>query len=260
MNNCPIISCLVKKAPLMPITRAAVALAIGYGVTLTAVPLVSYAEAVPWPLEKPAAATKPVVKKLDPVYLAKTTPQGVELHNPAQQMVASFNNLGVSMQMGKDSLGFELQAFGHGTNSDQLVRVAPIAPVATAETVNYNHPGMTVWYKNSAVGIEQGFTLDKPPTGQGTGPLSLAVRLSGTLAPRAHVDNKGMALTFTDSIVSYVGLMALDADGKKVPAKLALSGDTLLISVDDADARYPLTIDPMVQKTELSASDGVAQD
>ncbi len=39
-----------------------------------------------------------------------------------------------------------------------------------------------------------------------------------------------------------------------------LDGTTLLVRVDDAGARYPLTIDPLIEQAKLTASDGAAGD
>ncbi|MGH3083070.1 MAG: FG-GAP repeat protein [Gaiellaceae bacterium] len=58
----------------------------------------------------------------------------------------------------------------------------------------------------------------------------------------------------------YRGLLATDALGRELPAWLELEGGTLLVRVDDAGARYPLTIDPFLEQAKLTASDGAADE
>ena len=58
----------------------------------------------------------------------------------------------------------------------------------------------------------------------------------------------------------YTGLAATDAAGRRLPASLFLSpGGSLRISVDARGARYPLTVDPMIQQlATLTNSDASA--
>jgi hypothetical protein len=78
------------------------------------------------------------------------------------------------------------------------------------------------------------------------------------------LDADGTALTLRgrDGLASLrlAGLVAYDAAGRALPARFALSGDELLLQVDDSGAQYPLVVDPFVQQQELTASDGAAGD
>ena len=51
-----------------------------------------------------------------------------------------------------------------------------------------------------------------------------------------------------------------DAGGKDVPARFEQHGDLLRLLVEEADARYPLTIDPIAQQAYLKASNTEAVD
>ena len=54
----------------------------------------------------------------------------------------------------------------------------------------------------------------------------------------------------------YGGLQARDAAGRRLPATLSLRRGRLVIAVDDRGARYPVTIDPLVQQgAKLTPSD-----
>lgn len=44
------------------------------------------------------------------------------------------------------------------------------------------------------------------------------------------------------------GLVAVDRAGRRLPARLQLRGRTLVVSVDDRRARYPVQIDPLIQQ------------
>ena len=112
------------------------------------------------------------------------------------------------------------------------------APIKRANRVSYRRGSLTEWYANGPLGLEQGFTLNAPPAGARTGPLSLALSLSGSLQPSLGRDAR--SLGFAGSNLRYTGLVAFDARGHKLPARLELRGQTLLISVDDAARATPL--------------------
>jgi hypothetical protein len=120
---------------------------------------------------------------------------------------------------------------------------------------------LTEWYVNGPLGIEQGFSIAERPAQAHGLPLTIALALSGDLAP--VLENDGQALTLRNSrgaALKYSGLTAQDADGKDLHAWLELQDDQLLLRIDDAGVRYPIVIDPWIQLAELSASDGAAND
>ncbi|MCG3129013.1 MAG: hypothetical protein CHACPFDD_03909 [Phycisphaerae bacterium] len=128
---------------------------------------------------------------------------------------------------------------------------------------------------------------DRAPSGR------LEVRLAVRGGLRPHVSGDGRGVTFVDdngaAVVNYNGLTVIDADGKSLPAwfegdgQAALtngrdaqsthangrdarttqdveSAQLLRIVVDDADAVYPLTVDPIAQQAYLKASNTEAYD
>jgi hypothetical protein len=60
--------------------------------------------------------------------------------------------------------------------------------------------------------------------------------------------------------LAYRGLVATDARGRRLPAWLELRGRQLLLHAQTTGARYPLTVDPVIQQARLTASDGAAND
>ena len=115
---------------------------------------------------------------------------------------------------------------------------------------------------NGPLGLEQGFTLRARPGKPSSKPLTLALTLSGTLRVSLAPGAKALDLTLggRPAPVRYRGLAAWDADGRALPARLALRDGTLLVRVEDAGARYPLTIDPTFEQAKLTASDGAEFD
>ena len=112
---------------------------------------------------------------------------------------------------------------------------------------HYTHAGLTEWYANGPLGLEQGFTVFKPaPTRLGS--LVLTLRIGGSLVPK----QVGSQILFrTDSGATnlrYGALEAVDATGRRLPAHLQLRDGTVQLRVATHDVRYPLRIDPFVQQ------------
>jgi hypothetical protein len=177
-------------------------------------------------------------------YRVTRTTHGLTAFSPGQRVHAQFSRSGVVVDSHGGEVGMRLGAVGYG---ERRTSVAAVAPTATANRVNYAHPGITEWYANGPLGLEQGFTVLRPPAGRQTGPLTLSIAISGAarapLAPDAQSVLLGHGLR-------YGGLGATDARGRMLPSKLAVRGGLLLLSVDIRSARYPLRIDPFIQKGE----------
>ncbi|MEO8436143.1 MAG: hypothetical protein ABI596_14675, partial [Pyrinomonadaceae bacterium] len=113
---------------------------------------------------------------------------------------------------------------------------------------------ITEWYENRGEGIEQGFTIEARPERNedvpATEPLRLVVALAGSL--RARVDETGQTAELFDErgegVASYSKLVAVDVDGKQLVARMETNatGDEIALVVEDADAHYPIVIDPIV--------------
>ena len=107
------------------------------------------------------------------------------------------------------------------------------------------------WYANTERGLEQGFTLARPPARGRRIALDLAY--TGTLVPRVSSD--GQAVEFADPrtgrpLLHFASLHAFDAEGRSLPShfqaldRRGVHG--LRILVDDLDAAYPITVDPLL--------------
>lgn len=179
---------------------------------------------------------------------------GVELTSPLFEQQSLFTTWSWDLQ---------LTAYGY---SDSIQTLSTAPDISTNDNTLIYHWGNTLqeWYRNDANGLEQGFTLTAPPPGRTKGqPLHIDMVLTGNLIPML-LDNQ--AILFTDAhnqpILRYDKLVVTDAAGAHIPAHLELLedkiGTTIRIVVDDAQATYPLVVDPLIttQVTELQPVNG----
>lgn len=114
--------------------------------------------------------------------------------------------------------------------------------------VIYRGAEMDVQYQHGADGLRQNFIVHRRI--EGSTSLRVMLRLVGDLVPRQVSANE---LTFHAGNgvprFRYRDLKVWDADGRPLDARMELTeedgGDVLIIVVDDRDARYPVTIDPI---------------
>ena len=208
----------------------------------------------------PAAARGAVSRTLgsdDARYSVARAPIGLTAHNPEQRLSGRFTAAGVRIGSGTGWLGLRLAGYGRG---GLLAPVDPVLPHAHGNVVVYPRGSLQESYANGPLGLEQAFTLTAPPKPRLAGALTLSLSLSGNL--RSSLARSSDAVSFTGSGVSltYRGLIATDAGGRRLPASIGLAAGRLLLRVDDRGARYPVTVDPFVQQAELTASDAAAGD
>jgi hypothetical protein len=135
--------------------------------------------------------------------------------------------------------------------------------VADGNRIEYRRGDLIEWYINDGRGLEQGFTIAAPPGKQGNDPLLVELGLTGSLLASAGKD--GDAVLFEnargETVLRYSGLLAWDARGRDLPARMAVSDGWLTIEVDDRAAVYPVTIDPVLtEEAKLTAGDAAAMD
>jgi hypothetical protein len=176
--------------------------------------------------------------------------EGFRARNPGQSWTARFDGRGVTTRPdhGGWTWGLELASYGF---AGALRSVSlPAQTCAQGERVEYDWDStLTEWYVNEARGLEHGYTVHERPQG-GEGELMFTLRVRGELEARVGTDGRGVR--FIDDTgelaLTYSGLVALDALGKQLPARLARVEHGLALLVDERDARYPLTIDPIAQQ------------
>jgi len=188
-------------------------------------------------------------------YEARPNPRGLQAPNRANGIRTYFQPDGVSVRVrgGLDApqlLDLSLDGVGRVngvSRGDRLAKVTPGALTHEGARVEIHRPGLTEWYLNSPAGLEQGFTVEKRPEGDGA--LVLELRFANATATaigagelRFHAAN-GRSLRFGE-------LHAEDARGRALEARFALPGaERLRLVVADANATYPVTVDPVLGDT-----------
>lgn len=188
--------------------------------------------------------------------------------NAEQQFAVAFEALHIALQpRGQEatldsSLEMRLAAYGYDS---------ALQPMAAAERfqegnrLEYRRPGLTEWYVNGPLGLEQGFTLENPPSEKaGHEPLILELALTEG-ADFTQINAASVLLTTPNRLATfrYGHLYVMDALGQSLPAQLRLptaNPSRLQIIVDDRNAVYPITVDPLIQQGPFTASDGAAGD
>ncbi len=188
----------------------------------------------------------------EPVYHFQDAPGGFRSKNPIQHLGIGVARTGVLLRARSLELGLSLRAVGYGSS---LSAVSTVRPSASSNRVAYAHAGISEWYVNGPLGLEQGFTLTHPPLQGAGGPLTLAIAVSGNA--RASLAADGQSAQFTGphgGSLRYGGLSVRDASGRVLHSWLALDGRELLLRVDARGARFPLRVDPVVQGPEAKLS------
>jgi IPT/TIG domain/FG-GAP repeat len=183
----------------------------------------------------------------DPAYRMRGSGGTVYASNPAQGMRLRFERSGVLLDSHGVHLGLSLRAVGYG---DALHALGHATPSAESNRVAYGYPGIQLWYANAPAGLEQGFTVSRRLAGRSTGPLTLAMTLSG--GARASAASTGHSITISGERgrpLRYGALEATDARGRHLHSWLHLDGRAVTLGVDVRGARYPIRVDPLIQQT-----------
>ncbi len=169
-------------------------------------------------------------------------------------LATTFDRSGPRVRARTGSLALRLAGVGRrGT-----LRTFPeVEPVVAHDSIVYRRSGLSEWYLNGRLGLEQGFTLSRRPAGRGD--LLVAVEAAGTLVPRLVDQRVVFASRGRKSVLSYSGLAARDAGGRSLPATLRLVGRRLELRVDDRRARYPVVIDPLIRRGVAQAGTAVVE-
>ncbi len=190
------------------------------------------------------------------------TQAGFRAHNSGQRWDVNFNENGGTLAPSNGSWSWGLQLESYGFAGAMRHRPNTGCAIGTGNKVTYDWGlGLEEWFVNDARGLEHGFTLASRPQG-GSGPLIVEMHVLGKLRP--EVLSGGRGVRFLDEqgamILTYNGLLVLDAKGDKFPAILQVEESTLRILVDEGDAEYPLVIDPIAQQAYLKASNTESSD
>ncbi|WP_165073424.1 beta strand repeat-containing protein [Paludisphaera rhizosphaerae] len=186
---------------------------------------------------------------------------GYSLSNGANSYTAYVDAGGFQVAGAGSSWSLDVVGIGYGDNQTSL---GAATTVASSNRVEYDYGAISQWFVNGPLGLQQGFTLDaRPAGGASSGLLTIDLALGGDYKAAASSDGTSVTLASADgsSSMVYGGLIAYDATGATVPARMVVTTSTdgrqeVSIVVDDAKAQYPLTIDPFVQQSKVNPSVG----
>jgi hypothetical protein len=181
-------------------------------------------------------------------YRASSNEHGLQAPNRAHNLRTYFEPTGIRVHdrtaVGSpELLALNLVGVGRG---EPLARVGPGQVSSDGPRVEIRRPGLVEWYVNRASGLEQGFTIEQRPEGEG--PLVLELSVAGR-----NAESNGDAVVFrsaTGRPLHYGGLVAMDASGRSLMAQLEVPAiDRVRLRVEESGAKYPLTIDPTLTAT-----------
>ena len=184
----------------------------------------------------------------------------LQAKNPAQQITSQFGNKGVKFCVDGACWQLSLLSYGYGSTVQAVQGISPTR--ANSNRVEYRRGMLTEWYVNGPAGLEQGFTLAQTPGKTCGQPLSIALAISGAFETVIHQKQSELQLRGRrgGSVIRYGGLSATDATGRELPAWMELHASHLVLKVEDAGAHYPVVVDPLIRKAELTASYGTTTD
>jgi hypothetical protein len=180
----------------------------------------------------------------DPAYRVRLGSDGaLDAMSTPQRLAASFDSAGVTLRSGSIKAGLRLAATGYG---ESLRPLGGVVPSSLANRVSYARDGLTEWYANGPFGIEQGFTVDRGPALGKSTSLALSLAVSGDV--RAVSDGgRGVVLRASRrEAIRYGAISASDSAGRELPSRIVVRHGTLLLRVDTAHARFPVTVDPLI--------------
>jgi hypothetical protein len=130
--------------------------------------------------------------------------------------------------------------------------------VVSGNRIEYRRGDVVEWYVNDEKGLEQGFTLAGPPEEneeETQKEIVLEMSVAGDLKGRMSKD--GRTVTFATfegkEVINYGGLIAKDAAGRELGSRILLSEDRIILEINTAGIRYPVTIDPVITSTPATA-------
>ncbi|MCC6846494.1 MAG: FG-GAP-like repeat-containing protein [Bacteroidetes bacterium] len=111
-------------------------------------------------------------------------------------------------------------------------------------TLKTEFPAFSIEYVNTSEGMRQNFIVNSRP--EGNSPLAVRLMVESPFA--SEITDNGNSVLFrngTTPVLEYKDLKVWDADGARLDASMQLAHNSITITVDDRNAKYPVTIDPL---------------
>ncbi len=193
-------------------------------------------------------------------YYIKAVNMGSLLENKAQDFTVQLHDdAGLDIRHQGHHIRMRLVYFGYDRDAQQL---PPAHPQYSANQITFDHGRVKQWFINGPMGLQQGFTIGKRSKYMTARNFTLGLNVDSDLRLSVDRDEHGVSFVNEDGITvfKYSGLMVVDARQRQLPAYMKISKNKIRIVVDDRNAVYPVTVDPIFQQAKLTASDGAAGD
>ncbi|MGC8491480.1 MAG: hypothetical protein ACP5SH_07060, partial [Syntrophobacteraceae bacterium] len=184
---------------------------------------------------------------------------GYRAANNPNRLTATIGPNGFSVHSGSNVWGLRLTAWGAGSRLNRVAKTC--RAVCGSNRVVIDRGGITEWWVNGPLGIEQGWSVaGRPHSGENPGWLTLVLRQKGNLRARDLLHGRALGISNSTGreVLRYAGLTAYDKNGRQLPARFETTEKDVRVVIDDTGAAYPVSIDPWVQAAKLTASDGAS--
>ncbi|HMG82453.1 MAG TPA: T9SS type A sorting domain-containing protein [Ferruginibacter sp.] len=147
----------------------------------------------------------------------------------------------------------ELIAISKKANDPKAIYTNPSVQIKE-KYLSFAYDNFLIEYINDEKGLRQNFIIEKKPAGNQH--LQVSLNISGNLSPKLYNNN---SIEFIDpvthkTVLTYDGLTVWDAKKTPLVAYMQLEENHLQLIVDDKNAVYPITIDPLSHTPEWTAS------
>jgi hypothetical protein len=164
----------------------------------------------------------------------------------------------IKVRAGQQSWNVNFQVSGISKNLLPVNTLPSFTPVSKGSNLRFNSASADVEYINGTDGLRQNFIVKEKPSGDAA--LRVNLKISTSLAYSCNQNRLSFytASNRKDVKMSYEDLKAWDANGNALAAHMELKANLLSLVVDDKNATYPVTIDPLNKTPDWSTSaDGI---
>ena len=157
----------------------------------------------------------------------------------------------------EQSWNIDFGVVGSGRTESSCILTEKFSVSERSSAITFNSSTLDIEYVNNAKGLRQNFIVKENPAGNGN--LKVQLTWKSALLAMESSSNKLLFCSpenHNDIKLIYDDLKVWDAKGTLLEAELKLNrtDNSISILVDDAEAVYPVTIDPLSRTAEWSTS------
>ena len=170
--------------------------------------------------------------------------------HPRQDLQVSIDPIGFSLAV--DGKRWLLNATGLNVNGTHEPLPAVAERVDVQADIGFLQKGrLKQYFSNEAERPEQ--WMEVQGEGRVTGLVELNYQYTGDFALRVGDEGRAVYLTAANGLeMKYHGLRAWDADGVELAASFELDARRLTVALNTKNARYPLIIDPLIERVKTA--------